>query len=115
MARDKAEYGLACPILGLHARCATVKTMERVGIRDLKQNASRVLQRVKAGESLEVTERGRPIARLTPVNEEEDGNLLAERGELTVGTQHVRDGRPMPIASGAPLSAELESLRDDWR
>jgi prevent-host-death family protein len=37
-----------------------------VGVRELRQNLSRYLDRVKAGESLVVTERGREIARLVP-------------------------------------------------
>ncbi|MGI8576186.1 MAG: type II toxin-antitoxin system Phd/YefM family antitoxin [Egibacteraceae bacterium] len=32
--------------------------MDSVGVRDLKQNASRVLARVKAGETVEVTRAG---------------------------------------------------------
>lgn len=86
-----------------------------MGVRDLKQNASQVLRRVKAGESLEVTERGRPIARLTPVPDDADGDLLTDRGELSPGDQHLLEGRPVRIASKALLSVELESLRDDWR
>ena len=37
-----------------------------MGMRDLGQNVSRVLARVKKGESLVVTDRGRPVARLVP-------------------------------------------------
>lgn len=37
-----------------------------VGVRELRQNLSRYLERVKEGESLVVTERGREVARLTP-------------------------------------------------
>ncbi|MBA2504932.1 MAG: type II toxin-antitoxin system prevent-host-death family antitoxin [Thermoleophilaceae bacterium] len=40
--------------------------MERVGIRELRQNLSKHLERVKAGEALAVTERGREVARLVP-------------------------------------------------
>jgi prevent-host-death family protein len=40
---------------------------ESVGVRELRQNASKVLKRVKAGESIDVTEHGRPIARLVPI------------------------------------------------
>ena len=40
------------------ARCsiagATISTMERIGVRELRQHASRYLDRVKAGESIEV-------------------------------------------------------------
>jgi prevent-host-death family protein len=89
--------------------------MEQVGVRELKQNASRVLDRVKAGESLEVTERGRPVARLTPIDLGTDPDLLVEMGELAPGDQDVLAGRPVSIASNARLSDELEALRDDWR
>ncbi|HMU26848.1 MAG TPA: type II toxin-antitoxin system prevent-host-death family antitoxin [Solirubrobacterales bacterium] len=43
--------------------------MPKVGVRELRQNLSRHLQRVKAGESLEVTEHGRVVARLSPAGE----------------------------------------------
>lgn len=43
--------------------------MERIGVRELRQHASRYLDRVKAGETVEVTERGRLVARLVPVDE----------------------------------------------
>ena len=36
----------------------------RVGVRELRQNLSVYLDRVKAGETLEVTEHGHPVARL---------------------------------------------------
>jgi prevent-host-death family protein len=38
----------------------------RVGVRELRQNLSVYQDRVKEGETLEVTEHGRPVARLTP-------------------------------------------------
>jgi prevent-host-death family protein len=38
----------------------------RVGVRELRQNLSIYLDRVKAGETLEVTERGVPVAVLRP-------------------------------------------------
>jgi prevent-host-death family protein len=41
--------------------------MERIGVRELRQHASRYLARVAAGENFEVTDRGRPVARLVPV------------------------------------------------
>jgi prevent-host-death family protein len=37
-----------------------------VGVRELRQNLSRYLERVKAGETLTVTERGHEVARLVP-------------------------------------------------
>lgn len=41
--------------------------MDRIGVRELRQNASIYLDRVKRGESIEVTERGVPIAILGPL------------------------------------------------
>jgi prevent-host-death family protein len=38
-----------------------------VGLRDLRQNASDVVRRVEAGESVVVTVSGRPAARLVPI------------------------------------------------
>lgn len=40
--------------------------MERIGVRELRQNASRYLRRVQSGESFEITDRGRRIAILSP-------------------------------------------------
>lgn len=42
--------------------------MHRIGIRELRQNASRYLRRVGLGETLEVTDHGRPVARLVPIS-----------------------------------------------
>lgn len=41
--------------------------MERVGIRELRQNASAVVRRVAQGETIEITDRGQPVARLVPL------------------------------------------------
>jgi prevent-host-death family protein len=40
--------------------------MTSVGVRELSHHTSRYLARVKAGQSLEITERGRVIAVITP-------------------------------------------------
>ena len=39
---------------------------DKVGVRELRQNLSKYLDRVKAGEDLVVTERGAVVARLVP-------------------------------------------------
>jgi len=40
--------------------------MTRIGVRELRQHASRFLEQVKAGETVQVTERGRLVAVLVP-------------------------------------------------
>jgi prevent-host-death family protein len=42
--------------------------MEEIGIRELRQHASRYLQAVSQGATITVTDRGRPVARLTPLS-----------------------------------------------
>jgi prevent-host-death family protein len=62
--------------------------MERVGIRELRQSASAILRRVAAGETFEVTDRGRPVAILTRPSPtgldrlERDGLVRAAAGDL---------------------------------
>ena len=45
----------------------THMTTERVGVRALQQHASRVIRQVADGATVEVTDRGRLVARLVPV------------------------------------------------
>jgi len=51
-----------------------------VGIRELRQNLSVYLKRVREGEHFVVTERGEPVGRLVPLIEDEDpiDRLIAE-------------------------------------
>lgn len=56
----------------------------RVGVRELKERLSQYLRRVKDGESLAITERGRLIGRIVPVRASPEDLLaaLAETGML---------------------------------
>lgn len=51
--------------------------MDRIGVRELRQHASRYLERVVHGESIEVTDRGRPVARLVPVQSDTWAAMVA--------------------------------------
>jgi prevent-host-death family protein len=53
--------------------------MDRIGVRELRQHASRYLERVARGESLEVTDRGRPVARFVPPNADPHANSIVHR------------------------------------
>jgi prevent-host-death family protein len=50
--------------------------MTTVGIRELKNHLSRVLRRVSSGERITITDRGRPVALLTPVDERKEEAAL---------------------------------------
>lgn len=51
---------------------------ENVGVRELRQNLSKYIRRVKEGEALTVTEHGREVARLVPLASSEFREMLAE-------------------------------------
>jgi len=64
----------------------SISAARTVGVRELRQNLSRYLELVKAGETLTVTERGREIARLSPSRPDIDPSYLelAEKFGATV-------------------------------
>ncbi|ORB69152.1 type II toxin-antitoxin system Phd/YefM family antitoxin [Mycobacterium scrofulaceum] len=85
--------------------------MERIGVRELRQHASRYLAKVTAsGDPIEITEHGRPIARLVPITDDPWADMVAA-GEITpaAGGGSVRDMEP--IASDFDASGELADLR----
>ncbi|HWF74675.1 MAG TPA: type II toxin-antitoxin system prevent-host-death family antitoxin [Solirubrobacteraceae bacterium] len=91
--------------------------MASVGIRELRQRASELLRRVERGESIEITDRGRPVAVLTPVPGDDPLARLRAAGDLA-GAQAEFDDLPdpMPLAAGAQApSAVLARLRLDER
>jgi prevent-host-death family protein len=92
--------------------------MERVGVRDLRINATKVLSRVARGETVEVTSRGRPVARIVPVREEGGLRRLLREGLATPPEDEgdLLDVEPVEPAPGAPTPSEvLSSLRADER
>ncbi len=65
------------------------------GIRELKANFSAYLRRVKAGETLIITEHGKPIGRITPM-----ASTAQERLELMRQTGRMAwNGQPLPTYS----------------
>ena len=94
--------------------------INKVGIRELRQQASAILKRVAAGEVVEVTDHGHPIARIVPLRPSLLDQLVLE-GRATEGTGDLLDvmdelGLPMPAAPGARLPSEaLAELRADER
>ncbi len=91
--------------------------MASVGVRELRQRASELLRRVAAGETIEVTDRGRPVALLSPVPEESPLKRLRSAGEVTRTAADLDDlPAPLPLAAGQePPSVVLARLRRDER
>ncbi|HEX2710734.1 MAG TPA: type II toxin-antitoxin system prevent-host-death family antitoxin [Candidatus Acidoferrales bacterium] len=91
--------------------------MGSVGVRELRQRASELLRRVEAGETIEVTDRGRPVARLAPLPEASPLDRLRAAGDSVRPTRSLDDlAQPMPLPSGAASpSVRLERLRRNER
>jgi prevent-host-death family protein len=95
---------------------ATVPHMDSIGVRQLQQNAAATVERVRLGESIEVTVRGRVVAKLVPVG----GTLLDQleaSGRLKRGKGDVLDlGPPLKPRRGVELpSVALARMRANER
>lgn len=86
--------------------------MASIGIRELKQNASEVIARVARGEWLIVTDRGRPVAQISPVPASQL-DRLRDAGRVRDAVQEVSD---LPAPTKAPRGASLSrSIIDERR
>lgn len=91
---------------------------DRVGVRELRQNLSVYLERVIAGERLEVTDRGSPVAMLIPIR---PGATLVERlvaeGRAIPARLRLEDlpptREPLPPDLGERLQRALQESRED--
>ena len=91
-----------------------------VGIRELKEHASALIRRVAAGETINITDRGRPVARLVPLGRDEGWwDQMVERGHLQPARrdlmQVLDDNPPSPLLPGerSPYDALMEMRADE--
>ena len=78
--------------------------MAEIGVKELKANASAVIEKVEGGAAYVVTKRGRPAAVLIPVDEAED-LVLANADE------YVRMRRAARAAYAKGRTTDLKDLR----
>lgn len=94
--------------------CATLCYMSRhseVGVRELRQNLSVYLARVKKGERLAVTERRQVVAVLAPVEVTDDPlTRLIATGRARAATRPFAQ-RPKPLVSRSKVSLR-QALRE---
>lgn len=86
--------------------------MATVSIRSLKQNASRVVADAAAGETITITDRGRPVAQISPIVTSPLQRLL-ELGRARPSRTSLQDLPPPP--PGPDVSATLARMRDSER
>jgi prevent-host-death family protein len=88
-----------------------------VGVRELRQNLSVYLDRVKAGQILRVTEHGQEVALLTPLPPKTMNVLerMVAEGKATAPTKSLKNLKvPKPGRPGLPRSEDiLDELRQD--
>jgi prevent-host-death family protein len=87
--------------------------MVAVGVRELRQRASELLRRVEAGETIEITDRGRPVALLSPMPEGGPYEQMLASGEIERATTNFDDlAEPAELEPGVELpSVTLARLR----
>ena len=77
--------------------------MSEVGIRELRDHLSRYLDKVQAGDDFVVTDRGRPIARVVPMNGERTIDRLIREGKVTPAKTRLRT-LPIPLKAKGTVS-----------
>jgi prevent-host-death family protein len=89
--------------------------VEQIPIRTLNQDTAGVLARVEGGEVVEITNRGRPIARIVPIAADSLADLVAAGIVLpptVTGPIPVPDVAAPPGAESGEL---ISTLRDEER
>src|SRR5258708_27173061 len=91
--------------------------MEQIGVRELNQHTSQVIERVKRGHVIVVTERGKPVARMVPMAQPQ-GLLdrLVGEGRAVAPTASSRPAMPPVIGDPTTdVAAAMAEARDDER
>ncbi|WP_166355756.1 type II toxin-antitoxin system Phd/YefM family antitoxin [Phytoactinopolyspora limicola] len=91
--------------------------MTSVGVRELRQRASELLRLVGEGETIEITDRGRPVALLTPTPQGSPLERMRAAGEIEPATEDFDDlPEPMVVSAGVESASQaLARLRRDER
>jgi len=91
--------------------------MASIGVRELRQRASELLRRVEQGETIEVTDRGRPIALLSPAPAGSPLDRLRALGDIQPATGDIDDlPAPLVLPAGTERPSDvLSRLRRNER
>jgi prevent-host-death family protein len=85
----------------------------RMGIRELRDNFTAAVRRVRGGETIEVTSDGEPVALLTPAPKSRRDQLIAEGLLIPPKKTPFRIPGAVPPLPGTPSSDEI--IADDRR
>lgn len=82
-----------------------------VGIRELRAHLSRYLDQVREGEEIVVTDRGKPIARISPANGRSKLDELIAAGVVTLPVNRGPRTVPKPIKIKGGISDLIDEQR----
>jgi prevent-host-death family protein len=88
----------------------------QIGIRELRQDASRVIALVESGASITITRHGKPVAVINPPKKSKL-DILIERGAITPATKKIdlRTWRPKAGVAPQELMGAIRRERDEER
>jgi prevent-host-death family protein len=87
-----------------------------MGIRELRNNLPAVIRRVRAGEGIEVTDHGHPVARIVPINVRSQYEQMVAEGRIIPPEIDLLDIPPLPARPGVPSGSQiLAEMRDGER
>jgi prevent-host-death family protein len=82
--------------------------MVTIGLRELNQNPSKAVARVRAGETIVVTDRGRPVLRLVPEQEQPTTlRHMIDSGEVTAPAELGMPELALELAPGVDSLSDL--------
>lgn len=82
---------------------------ESVGIRELKNGASRIIERVEAGEPITVTRRGKPVAQIISTGIPRHLASMVAIGDVRAGVAGRGLPRPVKLRGEGKTAAEYVS------
>jgi prevent-host-death family protein len=90
----------------------------RIGVREIRQDASIILARVEDGEEFIITNRGVPVARLLPIDVDEDALIeeMIANGDILEADGNLWD-LPLPTfkVKGKSATQQLIEERESYR
>lgn len=101
---DAVRQSRSCPRTAIIVVTLRTTGMNTVGIRELKANLSRHMKRVRGGARLVVTERGRAIASIQPI--QSDDSIEWVHAFVAAGRARWSGGKPHGATRPAPIAAE---------
>jgi len=92
----------------------------RMGLREANQSFAKAIKAVKAGKDVILTERGKPIAVIKPLEQEKSVDVAIPRLEAEgILRRGPKSGKPMPVwhspvrIKGKPIADTVSEERDE--